>query len=158
MRKALYFDMDDTLYGLTDVPDWLNRLRANDSRVYRDGKPCHNMRKLCRYLRTIQNKGVHLGVISWLSMIYNERLFRETRIEKRRFLQKHMPSIVWDEIHLTAYGRSKSSVARYPNGLLVDDNPTIRANWVAHGGIAINPKDFTTEQLIEEIDNILALA
>ena len=157
MLQAVYFDMDDTLYGLTKVPDWLPRLRANDARVYRDGKPCHDMRKIAKMVNNLQKQGVHTGVISWLSKLYDAKLYKESRIEKRRFLQKRLPSVVWDEIHITRYGRHKSYVAKYPRGLLVDDNPDIRAHWEKCGGITIDPTLFTTDELVDRIYGLVAL-
>lgn len=150
--KAIYFDMDDTLYGLTDLPDWLPRLRARDAAVYTDGKPCHDLKRLAYILNRLQKiEGLHIGIISWLSMEKNLKLYTESRAAKRRWLQQHMSSVLWDEMHITAYGRKKHLTAKYPLGILVDDNAAVRADWVRHGGIAINPKGINTEELIAEI-------
>lgn len=157
MIEAVYFDMDDTLYGLTTLPDWLPRLRAKDARVYRDGKPCHDMRKIARAIANLQKVGVPCGIISWLSKVPDPKLYRESRIEKRRFLQKHLPSVVWDEIHITAYGRAKSYIAKHPKGLLIDDNAEVRAHWEQCGGITLDPTIFTTDELVDRIYALVAL-
>lgn len=155
MGKAIYFDMDDTIYGLSSVENWLDRLRANDAKVYAEGKPCHDLQELAAYLNLAQACGTRLGIISWLSMCKDVVLYRESRIEKRRFLQLQMGSVVWDELHITAYGRKKHLVAFDPHGILVDDKESIRKDWERHGGIAIDPVGITTRELIEKINTAL---
>ena len=151
MLEAVYFDMDDTIYGLSTLPDWLPRLRANDAKVYRDGAPCHDLQLLGQFVNELQAQGVKIGIISWLSMCKDIVLYRESRLEKRRFLQRHMSDVVWDEMHITAYGRKKHLVAKYPQGILVDDREPIRKEWERHGGIAIDPVGISTVELIEKI-------
>lgn len=152
---ALYFDMDDTLYGLSALDDWLPRLRANDAKVYSDGKPCHDLVKLAAFVNSLQEKGTRIGIISWLSMCKDVVLYRESRKEKKRFLQVEMGSVVWDELHITAYGRKKHLTANYPKGVLVDDKDSIREEWEQHGGVAIDPRGITTDELIEKIRSAL---
>lgn len=154
--KAIYFDMDDTLYGLTDLPDWLPRLRARDAAVYTDGKPCHDLKMIAYHVNKLQKQGIRVGIISWLSMEKNLKLYTESRAAKRRWLQEHLSSVLWDEMHITAYGRKKHLVAKYPLGILVDDKDSIRIEWERHGGVAINPKGISTAELISKI--IIALS
>ena len=148
---ALYFDMDGTIAGLYDLDDWLPRLRAKDANVYRDSKPCHDLQKLACVLNKLQKMGLHLGIDSWLSKERDIKLYRESRAAKRRWLQQHMSSVLWDEIHITAYGRAKHLTVKYPKSILIDDTDAVRADWIRHGGIAINPLNISTDELIEKI-------
>lgn len=64
---TIFFDMDGTLFDLYGVPDWLPRLRAEDASPYIEAAPLLNLQNLGETLQTLQNNGVRIGVISWLS-------------------------------------------------------------------------------------------
>lgn len=154
-KRSVNFDLDDSLYDLSGVPNWLERLRANDAQVYAEGDPCHDLQKLALYLNQIQKEGVDCNIISWLSKCKDVVLYRESRVEKRRFLQIQMGSVVWDEIHITAYGRKKHLIVPAKGNILIDDKDFIRKDWERHGGIAIDPVGITTDELIEKIASAL---
>lgn len=134
-NKAIYFDMDGTLVNFYGVPDWLSKLRSFDPSPYTDAKPLLNFNLFARYVNLLQKLGYKIGIISWLSKdsipIYDEAV----RARKKRYLNRHMASIKWDEIHLVAYGTPKQYVAKTKRGILFDDNKEVRESW---NGIAFD--------------------
>ena len=50
MKKAIFWDMDGTIADLYNVPNWLDKLRAEDTSPYREAKPLFSRRGRGRYL------------------------------------------------------------------------------------------------------------
>jgi len=138
MTKAIYFDMDGTIADLYDIPDWLPKLRAYDPSPYAEAAPLLNLSVLARRLNKLQRNGYRLGVISWGSMVATAEYDEAVAAAKIEWLQAHLPSVKWDEIHITAYGIPKQSLADFPDGILFDDNEQIRNDWT---GTAYNEQN-----------------
>ena len=138
INKAIYFDMDGTIANLYGVKDWLPSLRAYDPSPYTKAEPMVNFNLLARYLNQLQRMGYTIGVISWLSKnsipVYDEAV----RLRKRRYLEKHLTSVKFDEIHLTKYGMPKHYVAKVKNSIIFDDNREVRETW---DGVAFDEKN-----------------
>jgi len=126
MTKEIWFDMDGTIADLYGKSDWLERLRAFDPSPYAEATPLVNMSRLARLLHRAQKLGYSVGVISWLSFESNASYDEAVEAAKREWLRRHLPSVNWNEIHITAYGVPKHSIGR---GILFDDNDKIRAQW-----------------------------
>ncbi len=136
--KAIYFDMDGTLVDFYGVPNWLPKLRSYDPSPYTQAKPLLNFNVFARYVNHLQRLGYTVGVISWLAKdsipVYDEAV----RTRKNRYLENHMNSIRWDEVHLVKYGTPKHYIAKTKHGILFDDNEEVRENW---NGIAFDEKN-----------------
>jgi hypothetical protein len=145
---TIYFDMDGTIANLYQVEDWLPKLRAFDPSPYIDAETMVDMRNLVRILNRLQNKGYKLGVISWTAAESNETYDEMVRKAKIRWLQKHMPSVVWDEVHIVEYGTPKQSFINCDDAILFDDNEKVRADWT---GMA-----FTEQEIISILKDLLA--
>ena len=145
---TIYFDMDGTIANLYQVEDWLPKLRAFDPSPYLDAETMVDMRHLVRILNRLQSKGYKLGIISWMSAESNETYDEMVRKAKIRWLQKHMRSVVWDEIHIVGYGTPKQSFTNCDNAILFDDNEEVRADWT---GMA-----FTEQEIISILKDLLA--
>ena len=128
-KKVVYFDMDGTIANLYQVPRWLERLRSFDPMPYYEAKPLCNMSKLSYILNKLQKKGYKLGIISWLPKGNNPEYDNKVRIKKRKWLEKHLHSVEWDEIHLVKYGTPKHLVIKDKNSILFDDNADVRKGW-----------------------------
>ena len=127
---TIYFDMDGTIADLYSVNDWLARLRSNDPSPYIKANPMVNMRLLALRLNRLQRiYGYKLGIVSWLSMGSNSYYDELVRLYKRKWLQKHLQSVQWDEIHLVKYGTPKHLVVHDRSGILFDDNHEVRQKW-----------------------------
>ena len=126
MVKQINFDMDGTIADLYGVEGWLSDLRAEKTRPYREARPLLNMSVLARRLHKLQAAGWKIVVISWTSKESTAEYDKLVRIAKLWWLHKHLPSIVWDEIQIVAYGTPKHEIGK---GILFDDNEDIRTEW-----------------------------
>lgn len=135
---TIYLDMDGTFVNFYAVEGWLKMLEALDSTPYAKAKPMVRMATLAYYINALRERGVKVGVISWLSKTATEEYNAEVEAVKRKWLAKHLPSVEFDEIHIVPYGTPKSSVAERC-GVLVDDEARNRAEWVSSGqGAAVD--------------------
>lgn len=126
MEKKICFDMDGTIADLYGKSDWLERLREFDPSPYRDARPLVNMSRLARLIHRAQKLGYTVDIISWLSRESNAAYDEAVTAAKREWLARHLPSVDFDEIHITAYGVPKHEIGC---GILFDDNDGIRSEW-----------------------------
>jgi 5'(3')-deoxyribonucleotidase len=128
--KAIYFDMDGTIADLYSVDGWLDMLRAYDPTPYEMAKPLVRLSTLARLLNKLQREGYTIGIVSWLSKeptpTYDEMVINA----KLEWLETHLPSVEWNEIHIVAYGTPKQKVVENPYGILFDDEIQNRENWI----------------------------
>lgn len=150
MDKVIYFDMDGTLADLYNVPQWLDKLIAEDATPYRVAKPMLNLSRLARLLNRLQRAGFSLGIISWGSKNSTAEYFADVAAAKREWLRKHLPSVKWDEIHIVKYGTDKSSVCRTRNGILFDDEQRNLEAWNEYG--------FYPDQIFSVLTSLLDMA
>ena len=147
MAKAIYFDMDGTLANLYGVENWLDKLRAYDASPYAQAEVLLNMQALAHRLNKLQARGYTIGIISWLSKETTPEYDAAVMIEKLAWLEKHLHSVKWNEVHLVAYGKRKSKLAQVKGGYLFDDNESVRREWIRH-----NPEGWAFD-----VDNILQI-
>lgn len=147
MAKAIYFDMDGTLANLYGVENWLDKLRAYDASPYAQAEVLLNMQALAHRLNKLQARGYTIGIISWLSKETTPEYDAAVMTEKLAWLEKHLHSVKWNEVHLVAYGKRKSKLAQVKGGYLFDDNESVRREWIKH-----NPEGWAFD-----VDNILQI-
>ena len=150
MAKMICFDMDGTIADFYSVPNWLDKLRAEDPSPYSDAAPMWNMEELRKILLLLISEGWEVRVISWLSKDSNESYKDEVRKAKLEWLAKY--DFPYRRCHLVAYGTTKADcVRRWASpAILVDDNEKVRNGW--HLGETIDP---TKVDLIEELRKLL---
>lgn len=150
MAKMICFDMDGTIADLYSVPNWLDKLRAEDSSPYSDATPMWNMKELRKVLLFLTSEGWEVRVISWLSKDSSESYKNEVRKAKLGWLAKY--DFPYRRCHLVAYGTTKADcVRRWASpAILVDDNEKVRNGW--HLGETIDP---TKVNLVEELRKLL---
>lgn len=136
--KAIYFDMDGTLANLYGIENWLPRLRAYDPTPYTEAAPLLRLNTLARRLNSLRRKGYKIGVISWLSKDPDPAYGAKVMAAKYGWLEKHLPSVYFDEIRIVPYGIPKSKVISDPSGILFDDEEQNRIEWEKAGGTAYN--------------------
>ena len=136
--RAIYFDMDGTIANLYNVNGWLEDIRAERVRPYKEAETMVRMATLARLLNRLQRNGYTIGIVSWLAknstQEYNERVTQA----KVDWLHKHLPSVQWNELHIVEYGTPKEKVVQYNKGILFDDEEDNRNNWT---GIAYDEKN-----------------
>lgn len=149
MAKAIYFDMDGTLANLYGVENWLEKLREYNATPYREAEVMLNMQALAHRLNKLQANGYTIGIISWLSKESTPEYDAAVIAEKMAWLQKHLHSVEWNEVHLVAYGKRKSKLAQVKDGYLFDDNESVRREWIKH-----NPNGwaFDVDGILEVLD------
>ena len=127
--KAIYFDMDGTIANLYGVENWLDYLIASDPYPYKAAKPMVNMSRLARLLNRLQAEGYHIGVVTWLCRGSDENYDNAVTLAKARWLDRHLPSVHWNEVKIVPYGTPKQTVVDVADGILFDDEAPNRENW-----------------------------
>ena len=153
MPKMICFDMDGTIADLYKVPNWLISLRNFDPYPYRQASPMWDMEELVSLLHQLQNAGIEIRIITWLSKDSNPDYDRAVRQAKREWLMKH--NFPFDHFHGVRYGATKAdSVRKYldegETAILIDDNAKVRQGW--HLGDTIDP---TTCDILEVLRGLL---
>ena len=122
----IYFDMDGTIADLYGVEGWLEYLINGNPFPYANAKPMVNMSRLARRLNTLQREGNEICVISWLSKTSTAEYDELVTRAKLAWLEKHLASVHFDEIHIVAYGTPKHTLGQ---GILFDDEAHNREGW-----------------------------
>lgn len=143
MEKMICFDMDGTIANFYGVENWLEYLESENPYPYIVASPLVNMSALARILNNRQKKGYKLVIISWLSKTGSKNFNDLVTDAKMLWLKKHLPSVVWDEIHILPYGTPKES---YGDGILFDDEKPNRDHW---GGTA-----YDVNNILEILKNL----
>lgn len=148
--QAVYFDLDGTLAALYDVPQWLEKLHAEDATPYAQAKPLVNMVELAALIVQLRRKGFTVGVISWGAMGGSVEYTRQVKKIKRLWCNNF--GLSFDEFHVVKYGTPKHRVAKIKNAVLVDDNEKVRTLWSL--GQTIDASD--AKQMIESLKKLAA--
>lgn len=153
MIKEIVFDMDMTICALYDVPGWLEKLRAYDPTPYEIAEPMWDMAVLADVLRELQDLGVAITVVTWLSKESTPEYDKAVRAAKKEWLERH--GFPYDHFHGVKYGATKAdSVRRYlspeDEAILFDDNAKVRRGW--HLGATYDP---VKENIIEILKELL---
>ena len=122
----IYFDMDGTIADLYGVEGWLEYLINGNPFPYANAKPMVNMNRLARRLNTLQREGNEICIISWLSKTSTAEYDELVTRAKLAWLEKHLASVRFDEIHIVAYGTPKHTIGQ---GILFDDEAHNREDW-----------------------------
>ena len=125
----IMFDMDGTIADLYAVDGWLEMLTEYDPFPYENAAVMHNMSRLAWYLNRLQEKGYEIGIISWLSKKSILDYDNAVTEAKLAWLEKHLHSVSWNEIHIVSYGKSKNDYCSSENDILFDDEEQNRINW-----------------------------
>lgn len=136
--QTIYFDMDGTIANLYGVENWLPQLQAANPAPYTAAAPLLKLQPLARRLNKLQSEGWKLGIVSWLAKNSTEEYDKAVTKAKLDWLNKHLHSVDWDEIHIVSYGTPKEEIVSSPRGILFDDEERNRKNWQ---GIAYSEKD-----------------
>lgn len=140
--KYLAFDMDGTIADLYAVDGWLEDLRAYNPNPYRVAEPMWNMEELRMALNEIQQIGIKVVVITWMSKDSTKEYDMAVRQAKLEWLEKM--GFPYDFFHCVKYGTTKANTIRKymeinETAILIDDNDKVRNGWSL--GETINPID-----------------
>ena len=129
MNITINFDMDGTIADLYGVENWLDYLINENAFPYENAKPLVRLNTLARKLNNLQKNGYDLAIISWLSKCGTEEYNNRVTEVKKAWLEKHLPSVVWDRITIVPYGTPKENFCNNPLDILFDDEERNRVNW-----------------------------
>ena len=127
--RAIYFDMDGTIANLYNVNGWLEDIRTERVRPYREAATMVRMATLARLLNHLQRNGYAIGIVSWLAKNGTEAYNKAVTEAKREWLKEHLASVNFNEIHIVEYGTPKENIVDFPDGILFDDEEANRNNW-----------------------------
>lgn len=129
---TIWFDMDGTIANLYNEENWLSDLLNGYTKPYRNAKPLVNMRELGKILNVLQNKGIEIGIISWLSKNGSDDYNTRVTKAKLAWLARHLSSVHFNTIHIVKYGTPKQNFKVSADDILFDDEFNNRVNWGAN--------------------------
>jgi hypothetical protein len=118
----IWLDMDGTIADLYAVNNWLDMLRAYDPAPYVNAKPIVNMSLLARLLNKRQREGFKICIISALSKDPTPSYDHAVIEAKKAWLQRHLPSVHFDEMRFVPYTFEKNKVNTGKDILFDDEN------------------------------------
>ena len=134
---TIWLDMDGTIANLYGVENWLSMLCAHDETPYSVAAPLVKMATLARLLNNRQRKGYKIAVISALAKDSNADYDERVKMAKLDWLNRHLPSVKFDEIRFVSYEYIKNN-ANNGTDILFDDEARHLNAWT---GTAINAAD-----------------
>lgn len=151
--KMICFDMDGTIADLYAVKGWEPKLRAEDPTPYVEAKPMWDMEELAEALMELQEVGIEIRVVTWLSIGASQVYKNEVREAKLTWLEEM--GFPFDRFHGVQYGTTKANCVRQylaedETAILIDDNAKVRNGW--HLGEAVDP---TTVDIIEYLRSLI---
>lgn len=148
---TFYFDMDGTLFDFYNVENWLEDLRAFNTRPYLAAKALINFSQFARIVKKLQAAGYKVKIISWTSKVSDDEFHRQVAWAKLKALKRHLPSIKWDDIVIAKYGESKSDFADDTFNILFDDDEKVRNEWRNKnvGFLAIDPNNININDYLK---------
>lgn len=126
MKKEIWFDMDGTIANFYGVEGWLEYIKREQTKPYREAEPLINMKHLAKELNRLQKLGYTIGIISWLAKGSTENYDKKVEKAKKNWLKSHLKSVKFDKINIVKYGTPKENFGK---GILFDDEELNRKNW-----------------------------
>lgn len=151
--KEIVFDMDGTIADLYGVKGWLPRLRREDPTPYAQAEPLWDMPTLVGALVKLQDQGIKIRIVTWLSMDSSEVYKEQVRQAKKDWLAEY--EFPFDYCNMVAYGTKKQNCIKNKTPIsneyiLIDDSQEVRDSW--NIGRTVNP---TAENIIEFLQGLL---
>ena len=140
------FDMDGTIANFYGVENWLDYLKAEDTKPYEIAKPLFNFSAFARLLNKAKRNGYRIAVSSWTSKNGSAEYDKAVESAKREWLAKHLPSVEWDEITVVPYGTPKDNFRKSADDVLFDDEEPNRKAW--------NGKAYDVSNILEILKEI----
>ena len=132
---TIFFDMDGTIANFYGVEGWLESLINKDTRPYEIARPLFNFSLFARLLHKAQANGYEIAIISWTAKSGNEEFNARIAEAKLEWLNRHLPSVEWNEINIVNYGYCKDNFRKTSKDILFDDETGNREAWkgIAYG-------------------------
>jgi hypothetical protein len=150
--KALYWDMDGTIYDFYNTEGYVEMLENEELTPYTCGGTLCDMQALNDLMKKFIKQGFTIGVISWTARNGSKEYNSRVRKVKREWIKKNLPCAT--EIHVVKYGTPKHKVAKIKDAILIDDDARVRAQWEKTN----NPTIDATKDILKELEKILPKA
>ena len=124
----IWLDMDGTIANLYAVEGWLPMLRSYDPTPYASAEPLVNMSALARLLHNRQKEGYQVCIVTAFSKSSTPAYDMAVKQAKIEWLNKHLPSVEFDEIRFVPYTYEKNNV-NSGNDILFDDEERHLDAW-----------------------------
>lgn len=138
-KITISFDMDGTLNRMYDLPHWVQDINNGIVDPYVKAKAAINFSALAKILNSLQEQEYNLQIITWLAKNGTEKYNTAVAKAKKQWLQKHLPSVIWDNIQIVKYGTPKQLFCYTDEDIIFDDNCEVRNQWT---GKAFDEKIF----------------
>lgn len=129
MTIRINFDLDGTIADLYGVENWLDYILAEDTTPYEMARPLVRFATLARRLNALQRKGYEIAVITWLARGATNEYNNAVANAKLEWLNRHLPTVNWNEITIVPYGTPKQNYCYNPLDVLFDDEEHNRTEW-----------------------------
>ena len=146
MTKTIYLDMDGTFVDLYSQEKWLEKLHAQNRRVYVDAPSMYNVFMLKRLMKELKKQGWRLEIISWGARHSSAAYLESTKRQKINWLRYYGLKELFDKIHIIPYGTNKTDYMQN-KGLLIDDSPEVVKQVKNTGKHAIITKNYNLLQI-----------
>ena len=129
MTKMIVFDMDGTIADFYGVENWLDDLKAENTRPYEIANPLYDMTELVNLLNRLRSLGWKIAITTWLAKGATKEYNKAVTKAKKEWLTKY--NFPYDEIHCVKYGTTKANCTRKKAEfqILIDDNKKVRDGW-----------------------------
>ena len=129
MSKKVFFDCDGTLYNLYSIPNWLDKLRNEETDVFTENLFMGDYTEFLKEVSRLLAAGYEFGVITWLPMGASPEYEEICRQEKIEWIEKYLPFV--HDINITSYGIPKQNTIkkRAKQMILIDDNSEVCKIW-----------------------------
>lgn len=124
--------MDGTIFDLYGEPNWLPRLRREESGLFENLKPLISEEEL---LKAYPLSVYDIAILTMLPKGASEEYCEVVTLEKEESLRRHFPRLSQVKQIYQRYGENKNK-KNCSKAILIDDNEKIRNNW---RGVAIAP-------------------
>lgn len=144
---TISFDMDGTINNMYSLPQWVENINSGVLDPYVQAPTAFNFAIFARVLNQLQEKGYRLQIITWLSKNGTAPYNKAVAKAKRQWLQRHLPSVVWDNIVIIEYGTPKENYCNSTSDIIFDDNAKVRKSWTG--------KAFDEKNILENLKKLL---
>lgn len=142
----IWFDMDGTLADLYGVDNWLEMLINFDPTPYAEARPLVNLSLLARLMNRVQRNGFEICIITALSKDSTTEYDEAVIKAKKRWLNRHLKSVHFDEIRFVPYWFTKNDV-NSGEDILFDDEARHLEAWTGRACPA--------DEMIETLKSLL---
>jgi hypothetical protein len=154
MKDILIFDMDGTIADLYGVPNWLDKIHNEDTKLFENADPIYDMNILNNLVNKLKANYV-IVVNTWLPMNATKEYKKNVAKQKKAWLKKH--NFPADKIYCRAHGENKAYATKNykVTQILVDDNRAVRQKFENYKNATNNITINARKNILVELNKLL---